>query len=77
MTEHEKKVLKIVSEAAIYVPAESEGIRISHWDADSNDEDYEGAFWGQGEESGDEIKVYFSEVDLENSMFYKLVLIEV
>jgi len=77
MTEHDRKVLKIVSEAAIYVPAECEGIRISHWDANPEDEDYEGAFWGQGEESGEEYKIFFSEVDLENSMFYKLTLIEV
>lgn len=74
-----KKVKELVSNAAIYVPFESEGIRISHWDTDSNVDEGEGevagCFYGVGEESGEEYSIDFSDVDLENDMFYVLTLI--
>ena len=65
---HDKAILLRVSEAAIYIPFNCEGIRISHYDTDR------GCFFGQGEESGDEYTVFFEDVDLKNDAFYKLVL---
>lgn len=73
MTEQEQRVLELVSQAAVYVPFNCEGIRITWWQADEEDADYEGAFWGIGEESGEEYKIFFSEVNLEKDIFYKLV----
>lgn len=76
MTEHEQKVMKLVAEAAIYVPFNCEGIRIEYRDVNDKDDDNEGAFFGTGEESGDNYKVSFADVNLETDMFYKLVLME-
>ena len=78
MNEHDHKVMVKVSQAALYVePGEgNEAISISHWDSDPDDEDYEGAFWGTGEESGNEYKIFYKEVDLDTAMFYKLVLMD-
>lgn len=76
MTEHEQKALRFVSQAAIYVPASCEGIRIDYWDTDEKDDDYEGAFFGTGEETGEQYKISFAEVNFEEDMFYKLVLME-
>ena len=73
MTEHEQKVMELVSQAAIYVPFNCEGVRIDWWDADETDENYEGAFWGTGEDTGEQYKIFFSEVDLNEDIFYKLV----
>ena len=72
-----EKVKELVSNAAIYVPFDCEGIRISHWDTDSNVDEGEvaGCFTGVGEESGEEYSIDFSDVDLENDMFYALTLI--
>lgn len=73
MTEQEQKVMYLVSQAAVYVPFNCEGIRINYWDTDEKDEEFEGAFWGTGEESGEEYKIFFNEVDLKQDIFYKLV----
>lgn len=73
MTEQEQRVLELVSQAAVYVPFNCEGISITWWQDDDEDEEYEGCFWGIGEESGEEYKVFFSEVNLEKDIFYKLV----
>ena len=73
MTEQERKVMELVSQAAVYVPFDCEGIRVNYWDTDETDEGFEGAFWGTGEESGEEYKIFFSEVNLEQDTFYKLV----
>ena len=73
MTEHEQKVMELVSQAAIYVPFNCEGIRINYWDTDETDSEFEGAFWGTGEETGEEYKIFFSEVNLQEDTFYKLV----
>lgn len=69
MTEQELKARSIAEQSAIYVPFNCEGIRISHCEDD--------AFYGQGEESGDEYSISYDEVDFEKDMFYKLVLVEV
>ena len=73
MTEQEQKVMYLVSQAAVYVPFNCEGIRVNYWDTDETDDEFEGAFWGTGEESGEEYKIFFSEVNLEQDTFYKLV----
>ena len=77
MTEQERKVMELVSQAAIYVPFNCEGIRIDYWDTDETEDGYEGAFYGTGEESGEQYQVAFSEVNLQEDTFYKLVAMEV
>ena len=78
-----EKIKEIVRQAAIYVPFNCEGIRIDYYDSDDTimeeqtmDEDYTGRFFGIGEESGEEYGIYYSEVNLDEDMFYKLVLID-
>jgi len=57
---------QMIQEAAIYVPFNCEGIRISHFEDD--------AFYGVGEESGESYKITYEEVDLDNDLIYKIVL---
>lgn len=57
----------MIMEAAIYVPFNSEGVRISHCEDD--------AFYGEGEETGESYKITYDEVDLSKDMIYKLVLV--
>jgi len=57
---------QMIQEAAIYVPFNCEGIRISHCEDD--------AFYGVGEESGESYKITYEEVDLDNDLIYKIVL---
>ena len=74
MTEHEQKVMEMVSQAAIYVPFNCEGIRIDYWDTrDDLEEGVEGAFYGTGEETGESYQILFAQVNLEEDTFYKLV----
>ena len=63
-------VINIVESAYLYIPYNSEALRINHTDRE------EGIFYTTGEESGDEIAVSFEDVDLERDMFYKLVLMD-
>lgn len=58
---------EMIQEAAVYVPFNCEGIRISHCEDD--------AFYGQGEESGDEYCITYDEVDLDKDLLYKFVLL--
>jgi hypothetical protein len=64
------KVIDIVEAAYVYIPFDSEALRINHIDRE------EGVFYSTGEESGDDIVVNFEDVDLERDMFYKLVLMD-
>jgi len=73
MSPHEQQVMELVSQAAIYVPFNCEGMRIDYWDTDETDEDYQGCFWAVGEESCEQYKITFAEVDLKQDIFYKLV----
>lgn len=57
---------EMIMEAAVYVPFDGEGIRISYCEDD--------AFYGTGEESGQEYKIPYYDVDLDNDLIYKLVL---
>ena len=63
-------VINIVESAYLYIPYDSEALRIDYVDRE------EGVFHTTGEESGDSITVEFDEVDLEKDIFYKLVIME-
>jgi hypothetical protein len=65
-----EKVKQLANEATVYIPEDCESIRI---EASFSDEGY---FCGIGEESGEGYQIEFTEVDLDNDMFYKLVLME-
>jgi hypothetical protein len=65
-----KPVQEYVQEAAIYVPASCEGIRIDCYDNDDQ------RFYGTGEETGEQYCIEYSEVNLEEDMFYQLVLMK-
>jgi hypothetical protein len=58
---------EMIQEAAVYVPFDCEGIRISHCEDD--------CFYGTGEESGDEYCITYDEVDLDKDLIYKFVLL--
>ena len=77
MTAHQKRVLMLASQAAIYIPADCEGIRIDYWDTELDDDTRECFIYGTGEESGEEYRIDFNDVDLDTDMFYKLTLMEV
>jgi hypothetical protein len=64
-----EKVKAIVGSSYIYIPYDSEALRINHMDID------EGVFYTTGEESGDDIVINFEDVNLQMDMFYKLVLV--
>lgn len=57
----------MIQQAAVYVPFNCEGVRISHCEED--------AFYGVGEESGDEYQIMYNEIDLDKDLIYKFVLI--
>jgi len=63
-------VRRLAHAATIYIPNGCEGIRVDYV---MDKEDY---FAGTGEETGEEYRIEFADVDLENDMFYKLVLME-
>ena len=65
-----KKVIRMIDAAYIYIPYDSEALRINYVDTDT------GLFHTTGEESGDEIAVSFEDVDLEKDMFYSLKLLD-
>lgn len=71
---HRAKVLKLVSQAAIYVEDNAEGIRIDSY-TEVPDSDGEMFIFGEGEETGETYCIDFNDVDLSNCSFYKLELI--
>jgi len=62
-----QKIKTMIGEAAIYVPFNSEGIRIVCCEED--------VFHGTGEESGADYLSGYDEVDLDTALIYKLVLV--
>lgn len=68
--EYIKRVQRAVTQSAVYVPADCEGIRIDVVEVD------EELFHGHGEESGAEYTVTFEEVDLKHDLFYALTLVD-
>ena len=65
-----EKVIAIIDASYLYIPYDSEALRINYVDTDA------GTFHTTGEESGDSIVMTFSEVDLERDMFYRLQLLD-
>ena len=66
----QQQIRSVVQRAAVYCPASnSESVRI-----DFTESNY---FVGVGEETGEEVTVYFKDIDLEKDSFYELALIEV
>jgi hypothetical protein len=65
------KVRAMIETAYLYIPYDSEALRINYTDPEV------GMFYTTGEESGDEIAVSFDEVDLERDMFYRLKLLDI
>ena len=63
------KVQELAEQAAIYVPQDCEGMRINAVVSE------EGYFLAEGEETGEQYQIKFSEVDLDNDMFYGLQLL--
>jgi len=68
MTSNYPEVEKLAIDAYVYIPFNVEAITIRAVIVE------EEIMYGTGEESGAEYAVEFSEVDLENDMFYKLEL---
>ena len=75
------KLINIVGRSAIYVPANCEGMRIDYYDtlgdleADMTEDEL--GFYATGEESGEQYKIEYSEIDLEKDMFYELKLVDI
>jgi len=65
-----EKIQAMIETAYLYIPYDSEALRINYVDTDA------GTFQTTGEESGDSIVMTFSEVDLERDMFYRLQLLD-
>jgi hypothetical protein len=74
------KLIKLVSISAVYVPDESEGMRINYWqttsDLETGLEPDELCFYCTGEESGEEFMIAYNDIDLATDMFYKLELVD-
>lgn len=66
-----EKVKAMVDASYIYIPYDSEALRINYADHDV------GMFYTTGEESGDDIAISFEDVDLERDMFYRLKLVDI
>lgn len=62
------KVKEMISEAAIYIKDGDVGFRINYIDEDGL------SFNATSEEDGEEVNFLFTEVDLDNDLIYKLVL---
>ena len=75
------KLIHIVGRSAVYIQEGSEGIRVDYYDTldemEENDltEDELG-FYGTGEESGEQYKIMYKDIDLERDMFYELKVID-
>ena len=75
------KLIHIVGRSAVYIQEGSEGIRVDYYDTldemEENDltEDELG-FYGTGEESGEQYKIMYKDIDLEKDMFYELTVID-
>lgn len=65
-----EKIKAMIETAYLYIPYDSEALRINYSDPEV------GMFYTTGEESGDDIAVSFEDVDLERDMFYRLQLLD-
>ena len=66
MSETLARVKSLAENAALYIPEDCESMRIVAC--------VEEHFLTEGEETGESYQIYFSEVDLENDIFYYLKL---
>ena len=66
-----EKICSTFQEAALYIEEGSEAMKIDYVEED------ECYALCTGEETGEQYRVYFENVDLETAMFYKYVLMEV
>ena len=64
------KVQALAENAAVYVQEEGEGMRILACVSEENH------FLAEGEETGESYQIDYSEVDLENDMFYRFQLMD-
>ena len=76
-----EKLIALVARSAIYVQESGEGIRIDYYDtldemADNDLTEDELGFYGTGEESGEQYKIQYNDIDLERDMFYELKLVD-
>jgi hypothetical protein len=77
-----KKLINLVARSAVYIQQGCEGIRIDYYDTldeiDENDlpEDELG-FYGTGEESGEQYKIQYSDINLAEDVFYELKLVDI
>ena len=75
------KLINIVARSAVYIQEGCEGIRIDYYDTldemEENDltEDELG-FYGTGEESGEQYKIMYKDIDLDKDMFYELKVVD-
>lgn len=76
-----EKLISIVARSAVYIQEGAEGIRIDYYDTldemEENDltEDELG-FYGTGEESGEQYKIEYKDIDLAKDMFYELKVVD-
>jgi hypothetical protein len=61
------KIKALIQSAAVYVPLDCEGIRITHCEDD--------CFYGEGEESGDGYQIFYGAVNLDVDLIYGMVLL--
>jgi hypothetical protein len=64
------KVQALAENAAVYVQEDGEGMRILACVSEENH------FLAEGEETGESYQIDYSEVDLENDMFYRFQLMD-
>lgn len=75
------KLISIVARSAVYIQEGSEGIRINYYDtldemAENDLTEDEAGFYGTGEESGEQYKIQYSDIDLAKDMFYELKVVD-
>jgi uncharacterized membrane-anchored protein len=61
-------VKKIIADTALYFQKDAEGIRLHYLE--------DNYFVGEGDETGEEYWIEYTDVDLKNDMFYKVVLMD-
>ena len=76
-----EKLIALVARSAIYVQESGEGIRIDYYDtldemADNDLTEDELGFYGTGEESGEQYKIQYKDIDLAKDMFYELKVVD-
>lgn len=75
-----EQLINLVARSAVYIQENCEGIRIDYYDTmdelEPDMEDNELGFYGTGEESGEQYKISYSDINLKKDMFYELKLVD-